>query len=256
MFRIVRGQWGDDALGGPEGDDGASDAGSGAGGTVTRQDQSGENAGAGQSSGGTQKPPVPQERVDKLLGTARIEGRESGRKQAEADLLSRYNVPDMASLDRLLQQAQSTKPADKETPKEPDTTNEVLEQIRRQGETIAELQRQLGARNALELEQRRSGAIEKELKALDILENDLEDALDRVKSKMKSDYEGLLDAGGNLDPAKAKAIADSVKKAKPNWFKRLGPGTMSHDVGEVQPPDENAKKTAAQQLANQIRSRL
>jgi hypothetical protein len=236
---------------GPEGDDGAGEGagagtgGSGAGGTpVTGQ---GAAQPGTQSAGTPQAPtftPEQQQYLDRLVGTARTEGRESGRRARETELLNAHNFSDLDAMNAAINRGRQQQEGEQQ----------AIPAIKTLQDQIAQLQTQLNAKNAQELVAKRSSGIEAAAKSLQA--HDPADIAEWAAKNAKDEFEALVDpTTGAVDEAKAKAIVEKAKAAKPHWFKKQGGGTLSMQDGEVTPPDKAAQDAAARQMAMEVRNR-
>lgn len=100
--------------------------------------------------------------------------------------------------------------------------------------------------------EKRNNAI---LKALDEAEHPL-DVLIWLEANAKSEVEAALADDGTLDEKKVKALVDRAKKDRPNFFKKLTPGSPSNRGGRVPDPTTRDLEQARAHVRAQVRKSL
>lgn len=182
--------------------------------------QTGNDPDKNGSSGGGGQQGIPQEEVNRLVGSARKQGRET----ALNDLLKELGFEKADDLKALVIDAKKRKDEELTEAQKAQAAREAAEK------KLAEREAELEAERQAARVERRDNAIKKALAAAGA--KNVDKLLPVLREFKASDVAAVLKEDGTVDDAKAKALADAAKKDYAEDFAAGGAGSGSHAGGK------------------------
>lgn len=185
------------------------------------------------NSGNTSTPVVPQDTVNKLVGQARVEGKQT----ALTELLKELGVESKDALAALLKGQKEREEAEKTA------EQRALEALESERKKASAYEEQIRVMQASQRTERRDNAVRFELRNA----HDDEAVLEWLRRETnKPMLEKVLTADGSVDKDAAKAAVEKARKDAPYLFKSGSPGSPSNAGGNVNNLDERKKELMKQ----------
>lgn len=184
-----------------------------------------------------------QAAIDKLIGKARTEGKES----ATTALLKKVGAEkpeDVEAWGKAVREADEAKKTEAE---------KLISEKLRADNAIAELKT---FQEKVEAEKRAATRDSAISKALTTANAKAEKVLKLLKVDQAESLAAVLKEDGSVDETKVKALVETARKLYPEDFRVGGIGSPSNGDGRVPEPGGKDRQTAAQATFNQLRGRL